>query len=150
MAERGRPPPRTFDRTRAAQILADARALGSDRKAAEQWGVTERTIRNYRIRMKGGDAELSQKFLKLEKEELEGWATERTLALNAAMKRARELLPTETDLRKIGDFVESVGGVDVAKAVLGEGSRSRSSGAEPAEDAGEPGEGEGGSESFPH
>jgi hypothetical protein len=141
MAENRKPPVKVVDKVRAAEILADANALGSDKKAAEKWGCTERTIRNYRRRMQEGDEEISSKFRKLESEAAAGWAMQRVLALNAAMKRACELLPFETSLKEIGSFVESVGGVDVAKQVLGEGGSARPEDSGLAEDAGQPVEG---------
>jgi hypothetical protein len=141
--------PRRFDRARAAQLLADARALGSDEKAAKQWGVSSRTIRNYRTRMQG-DAELAGSFRKLEETELAGWSAERILALNAAMKRARELIPAETSLKALGEFVEKVGAVDVAKEMLGgERAGDREAGEGPAGGEDPAAEGAGGEE-LPH
>lgn len=53
-------PEPTFNQQRAAEVLKDALALG-DRKTAEKWGCTEKTVRNYRERLKT-DADFSAFF----------------------------------------------------------------------------------------
>lgn len=73
-----------LDYERAATILVEAVYYG-DIKTAERWGVTERTIQNYRSKL-DGDPELSG-FFALKKAAFESeWANEVPAAIRSALR----------------------------------------------------------------
>lgn len=88
-----------IDYNRAASILIEAAYFG-DKEAAERWGVTSRTIRNYRLRL-DDDPQLSVIFH--EKKQLweSTWAEEAPAALRAGirflMRAAREANPKDPE-----------------------------------------------------
>jgi hypothetical protein len=59
---------------RAAKILCDAVLMG-DRKAAEKWKTTVRTIQNYRVRLET-DEKLRNLVARLQERQDEDWASE--------------------------------------------------------------------------
>jgi hypothetical protein len=75
---------RTFNYERAATIPAEAQFL-SDDQVAEQWGITTRTIRNYRERVVN-DSELSDIFLKKISAIGADWAQEMPEVLRAQLR----------------------------------------------------------------
>lgn len=75
--------PRT-DYDRLATILVEAAYYG-DAKTAERWGITDRTIQNYRGRL-DNDSELSSFFV-LKKQAFENeWANEIPAAIRSALR----------------------------------------------------------------
>lgn len=81
----------SFHHEKAAVILAESSLYG-DKSTAEKWGITTKTIRNYRARLTV-NSQLSLIF-QLKKQQLEStWAAELPLALKAGidfLKRASQ------------------------------------------------------------
>lgn len=71
----------TLDYDRTALILAESIFLG-DRRVAQKWGVTVRTVQNYRQRLRTDD-ELSLICSVKKKELLDSWITELPAAMRA-------------------------------------------------------------------
>jgi transposase-like protein len=69
---------------RIAEILIDAYISRDDRKTAERYGITDRTLRNWRKQLET-DAELSALFREKKSRASEGWANEVPGALRAAV-----------------------------------------------------------------
>lgn len=69
---------------RTAEILVDAYITRDDRKTAERYGITDRTLRNWRKSLET-DAELSAIFREKKAKASEGWANEVPGALRAAV-----------------------------------------------------------------
>lgn len=88
-----------IDYDRAASILVEAAYFG-DKEAADKWGITTRTVQNYRARL-DGDAELSAVFLKKKLAWETSWAEEAPAALRAGirflMRAAREADPKDPE-----------------------------------------------------
>lgn len=77
---------------RIAEILVDASVSRDDRKTAERFQVSDRTIRNYRRQLET-DAELAALFRQKRAQVSEGWANEVPGALREAvgfLRRAAE------------------------------------------------------------
>lgn len=106
------------DNERIARILVEAETTGNDRKVAGRHGITDRTLRNWRARLKK-DGELSALFL----ERLEGvelsWRWDLVRTMRVALRRARTLLRKETDLDKVTNLIEQAGGVGTSREALG-------------------------------
>lgn len=123
-----------LDRERMARVLAEASAT-SDAETAEKYGVTERTVWNYRKRL-STDPELAKAYGRLLAAEVRGWQEARVRSLQAAAKRAAELIAQETDLDKISKYIEKTGGVDMVGAALGVSDVPAGRSAAPEEDPG--------------
>lgn len=123
----------SLNRDRAARILADASALG-DKKAAEKWSVSEKTVGNYRRRL-AADPELSDMFRRLVAEGERSWHAARARALRAVMARIEEVAATEADLDKLSRAAKNMGEVDLTLSALNVGNRDDSEGTAAAEDA---------------
>jgi hypothetical protein len=73
----------SFHHEKAASVLAES-ALYGDKVTAEKWGITTKTIRNYRAKL-ATDSQLSVIF-QLKRQQLENiWVTELPLALKASI-----------------------------------------------------------------
>jgi hypothetical protein len=131
-----------IDRERAANILVDAFQLG-DLKAAKKWGITDRTLRNYRARL-ASDASLSAIFRDKMAAADRSWHADRTRTLRILMSRMVALAQTETDLDKLSRAVKEVGGVDVAVSALNVGDSADSQVPEPSAPPGDDGEADAG------
>lgn len=64
-------------------ILIDAAYMG-DKKAAQKWGITDRSVRRYRARM-ATDSELSAYVLKRKQQAEKTWAEDLSLAIKAGI-----------------------------------------------------------------
>lgn len=108
----------TFDRDRALRILLDAFDLG-DRKAAEHWKVSERTIRNYRERL-AGDPELAGAFQQKRAELERDWRQARRRALRSGITRLEQLIQEAgvKQLRDVAGAVKILGDLEVVAGVL--------------------------------
>jgi len=93
-----------FNRYRAAQVLVDA-TLTDDQAAAEKWGVTDRTVRDYRARL-ATDLELATVYRDLLNK-----------AANALSRARRRFL--EKALEKLEDLVEAASKPEHITAVAG-------------------------------
>lgn len=124
------------DRDRIARILVEAATSGNVGKTAEKWGITDRTLRNYRERLLK-DPQLSEMFrVRVEDAEL-AWKCDLVRSIRTAFRRAEVVLEQETDLNKITNFIKESGGVAVAREALGvDGSRADQPREAAAEDAG--------------
>jgi len=114
MSEAGRP----FPFKRAAQILCEAYASG-DKRAAAKFGVTVKTIYNYRVRLKT-DPELKQLYQFEMSEISRGWHDSRRKLLRAACERAIELLPSFTaeNIKDLANLLDKAGQLDIAVGAL--------------------------------
>lgn len=74
---------------RIAEILVDAYLSHDDRKTAARYGITDRTIRNWR-RLLDTNVELSEFFRLKKAKASEGWADEVPGALRAAVGFLRQ------------------------------------------------------------
>lgn len=86
---------------RIAEILVEAYITRDDRKTAERYQVTDRTLRNWRSQL-DKDPELSALFREKKAKASEGWADEVPGALRAAVtflrRSAEEGDPTDPDM----------------------------------------------------
>lgn len=73
---------------RMAEILVEAYISRDDRKTAERHGITDRTLRNWRMRL-DTEPELSRIFLSKKARVSEGWADEVPGALRSAISFVR-------------------------------------------------------------
>jgi len=136
-----------LDLERAARILVDAAEMG-DRKAAEKWKVSQRTVENHRARLRTNPelAALFGQFAKTaQATSAVSWAADRASVLKAAAARALTLLAKEDDLDKVSRLVEKFGELELAGTLLGEGAGDRREGKAPAAASGG-GDQEGGAE----
>jgi len=109
-----------FDEQRAADILADAYVFG-DRQTAARWKVHEKTIRNYRQRLKT-DAHFASLFRSKIQKEQQGWASVRLRFLRSSLGKLTELVEKATDVQHIGAVttaIKIVGELQVAVDALG-------------------------------
>lgn len=109
---------RAFPYKRAAQILCEAYASG-DKRAAAKFGITVRTICNYRVRMRT-DPELKQLYQFEMSETTRGWHDARRKFLRAACERATELLPqiTADNIKDLANLMDKAGQLDIAVGAL--------------------------------
>lgn len=88
-----------MDNNKVAQVLVDA-AFTNDQLAAAKWGVTDRTVRRYRVAMVK-DEGLRSQYRKLMKLRLDEWADEIPVTLIAAMdfirRAAKEADPSNPE-----------------------------------------------------
>lgn len=107
-----------FDRDRAARILVDAIALG-DKTACKQWGITERTLGRYRVRLEA-DRGLSEAVRIIGDKADKHWRTARTQFLRKAIAKLETLIAAATpkQIRDVAEAVRVVGELDVASQVL--------------------------------
>lgn len=86
---------------RMAEILVDSFLSGDDRKTAERYGITDRTLRNWRKRL-DTDPKLSEIFRAKKARASEGWADEVPGAIRASVtflrRAAEEGDPTDPDM----------------------------------------------------
>ena len=124
-----------LDRDRAAKILVDATAMG-DRKAAEKWKVTERTIRNYRKAL-GTDPELSASFRENAEEAERSWHLIRNRFLRDVTEHLRDLClkAKPEQIKDVREAIKDIGELDLAREALGVGSGDRREGPPPPADA---------------
>jgi hypothetical protein len=109
-----------LDLLRAVEVLADALVLG-DKAAAEKWKVTDKTVRNYKERLKN-DPELSALFhRKISKAQRE-WASARIRFLRASLSKLTELVGIASEVQHIPSVtaaIKTVGELQVAVDALG-------------------------------
>lgn len=111
---------REFNARRASEILCEAFASG-DKSAAARFGVSTRTIANYRARLKT-DPEFASLFQTEQSEMTRGWHVARRRLLLATAEKARELvgmIKEPTSLLLLITLMEKVGSVDSAAGALG-------------------------------
>lgn len=119
----------TFDNDKAARCLIEANLLGN-RKAAEKYGVTTRTIRNWKKRLET-DAEFSALYLhyvevsvqpSITTESLVVWGQQLDETLSVFLTKMQEvtvgLEPTPEALDAIARAFAAVGELHTAREVL--------------------------------
>ncbi len=108
-----------FNRERAARILAEAACIG-DKKAAERNGVSDRSIRNYRLRMET-DAELSALFQTKKKLIETEWRQEAITFLRTSIAKLGDMVQAadNTQIREVAGAIKLVGELALMKDVLG-------------------------------
>jgi len=104
---------------RAAKILVDAAAMG-DRKAAERWKVSERTVRNYRAAL-STDEKLAATFTETAHEAERSWHLIRNRFLRDVTEHLRELcLKAEPgQIKDVREAIKDIGELDLAREALG-------------------------------
>lgn len=125
-----------FDRDRAARVLVDAVLLG-DKKAAERWQITERTIGNYRSRLKT-DGELSELYDRIGREAERNWHLVRNRFLRDVTEHLRELClkAGPEQIKDVREAIKDIGELDLAREALGVGTGDRHESTSLAADAG--------------
>lgn len=107
------------DPERKAQILVEAH-FTNDQDVAERWGITSRTIRNYRKGL-AKDAQLSTLF-QLKKEHYEKeWKAEGVRFLRKALAKLEALIEKADSpdyIPKVAGAIKIVGELDVVKNAL--------------------------------
>lgn len=109
-----------LNRTRAAEVLVDAHFLGVVRAAAK-WGVTDRTVQNYRARL-ANDVELARLFVERRTQAAREWHDERLRFLKSGLAKLDELVSKASkpsDITAVANAVKVVGELQVAEDVLG-------------------------------
>ncbi len=106
------------DPERAARILVDATAMG-DRKAAEKWKVSERTIRNYRKALTK-DEELADSFRESSAEAERNWHLIRNRFLRDVTEHLRELClkADASQIKDVREAIKDIGELDLAREAL--------------------------------
>ena len=124
------------DADRAAKILVDAAAIG-DRKAAEKWKVSERTIRNYRVALKK-DANLAASYRENATEADRSWHLIRNRFLRDVTEHLRELClsASSEQIADVRAAIKDIGELDLAREALGVGTGDHREGATSSKDAG--------------
>lgn len=107
-----------FDRERAARVLVDAVLLG-DKKASQRWQVTERTIGNYRARLKSDEA-LSELYERIGREAERNWHLVRNRFLRDVTEHLRELcLKAGPDqIKDVREAIKDIGELDITQRAL--------------------------------
>ena len=109
-----------LDYDRVATILVDALYRGDD-YAAGAWGVTKRTIRNYRTRLRG-DADLSAVFLEKKQLKESAWADDLPPAIREGIeylrKAPRHLEYTAENVHAVTGSVKILAELDIVRTVL--------------------------------
>ena len=102
-----------FNPERASSILAEAEYMG-DKPTAERWGITDRTIRNYRKRLLD-DPQFSIVFQAKKQLFCRTWIDDATGTLKVGFARLKDLL--QNGRREDADFIHAVAG---ALKIVGE------------------------------
>lgn len=102
-----------FPIERAATILAEADLFGDDR-TAKRWGITTRTIYNYRNRAQS-DAKLSESFTLKKRMLLVDWQADATRCIKVSLAKLTELIPEAT--KEDADVIHAIAG---ALKIVGE------------------------------
>lgn len=110
----------TLDRERIASVLIDAASFG-DREAGKRWGVSTRTIRSYRVRLRT-DKELAA-FCReqLDAQEAELGAHRVRFLRKALAELERRLDKPETSMADIAEAVRIVGELHQVAEAMGDG-----------------------------
>lgn len=106
---------RKLDPDRVAIILVEA-LYNDDAKTAERWGITTRTLQNYRRRL-SNDVELSQKFVLKKKLFESDWAAEVPSTIREAMEFIRRAAK-EAD-HKDAEVIHAIAGAMKVTAEMG-------------------------------
>lgn len=148
-----------LDRRRAARVVVDAIALGSDEAAAQQHGCSVKSVKRYRSRVHE-DPELARLVQKLAEKAEVGWHAARTRFLCEIVDQLRDGIKktleegkgvmTADMVRAVSEAAERVGKLDVAARALNVSSGDDSGDSRLAEDASHDGEGASASEELPH
>lgn len=109
------------DNERAAEILVDAAYMG-DSKAAEKWGVTTRTVQNYRAALEE-DPELSSFFARKRQVNEQAWVSELAKALKASARKLGQWAdaienPSMEEVREIRHVFKDLSEVAITREVL--------------------------------
>lgn len=109
------------DIDRVAQILVDAYLIG-DPRAAKHWGITDRTIRNYRARMETDEA-LSSRFLQKKREVEADWVDTSKRFLARSIAKLEDLVQSAgpDQIREVAGAIKIVGELDVVRSALKDG-----------------------------
>lgn len=112
-----------FPYERAAIILAESELYG-DLSTSNRWGITDRTIRNYRARAVS-DSKLSCLF-QIKRQLLEReWINDATRTLKTGLNRLNQLIPVATasdaaTIHAIAGAIKIVGELKIASDALSE------------------------------
>lgn len=108
-----------IDRARVATILIDAYQVG-ELAAAKRWGITDRTIRNYKTRLET-DTELSRAFHEKKARVEADWLETSRRFLSRSIAKLEELVhQAGTDqIREVAGAIKIVGELDVVRSALG-------------------------------
>ncbi|ARV58044.1 hypothetical protein BZZ01_04810 [Nostocales cyanobacterium HT-58-2] len=108
-----------FPYERAAVVLAESELFG-DKQTAKRWGISDRTIRNYRTRM-SEDEHLAALF-HLKKEALtKDWQSDATKALKVSLNKLVELVQDNgkpDQIHAVAGAVKIVGELKIAFEAL--------------------------------
>lgn len=108
-----------FDRDRAALILIDALLMGA-RKAAEKWEITERTVENYRERLRS-DPAFSVFFSRVQAKHAGDWKVVRLKFLRAGIAKLQELVAmadSPKHIAAVSEAVKTVGELQIVSDAL--------------------------------
>ena len=108
-----------FDRERAAFILIDALVMGA-KKAAEKWQVTERTVENYRERLRT-DPHFSAFFNRVQAKQAADWKVVRVKFLRAGITKLEELVAmadSPKHISAVSEAVKTVGELQIVSDAL--------------------------------
>jgi len=106
------------DLDRAASVLLDAWMVG-DRKAAERWECSERTVQNYRTRM-ASDPKLAELFAAKKKTNEGDWKSVRRHFLQTAIGKLALLVEnaTQDQIREVAGAIKIIGDLEVVTEAL--------------------------------
>ncbi len=102
---------KTFNRELAAAVLVEA-LFTTDVKAAERYGIDDRTIRNWRARM-AEDEKLYELFVEKKRKFDEAWADELSPALRKGVRTLTECVEAvaaDARMKKSPQVIEAVSG----------------------------------------
>lgn len=114
---------RKFNAERAAKVLVDAEAT-NDRLASEKWQVDERTIRNYRERLRT-DPNFAAAFAEKARAAERTWHLVRNRFLRDVTEHLRQLClqATPEQIKDVREAIKDIGELDIAREALGVGNR---------------------------
>lgn len=111
---------RSFNTGRAAMVLCDAMIMG-DRKAAEKWGITQRTVQKYRHRLEN-DEQLRTLTNKYRQQQTEKWLEDIPVAMSAMIdyftRAAQELSPQSATAADIVAAFEAIADIQLTQKVI--------------------------------
>ena len=112
------------DNEKAAKILAEAALLRNDAKVCERWGITTRTLQNYRAAL-AEDGELSASFINLLKAtETQDWLTQLDATMQSVLKKIAdglELFAPESfsDLVSLAGIIDTLSEIRLSRDMYG-------------------------------
>jgi predicted regulator of amino acid metabolism with ACT domain len=112
---------RGFNHERAAMVLCDAVILG-DRKAADKWDISLRTICNWRDRLEN-DEKLRNLMQEYREKQTEKWLEDMPIAMSAIVQffltAAQELSPGKADdVNAVVAVFEALADVELTRKII--------------------------------